>query len=493
MHGWTGTPAFVESHGADRGAAAAGALVAYPAGIDNSWNVGICCGTAMAAGVDDVGFLDAVIADVEARELVDPSRLAVGGQSNGGVLAYEFACQQPDLVNVVFAVATENVTGCRPSTPVSLLHIHGLADTTIPFNGTLLSSVTGTPLPSIGSTLLDWGAADGCGGTYTTLPFNGRSDVNSYTFTDCPSTTSVQLVRSKNMGHEWPDTATRIQQTGVDPSSMLWSYLAQAWSSRPSLAPSSVVTSETAAPTGATGRTSVVSITFGGRDRSYRVFVPSGLPAGPRPLVVLLPADGGTAANLEKSGVEVGAASAHAIVAYPDPQGRAWTADDEGFISAVIDDVAARLLVDPAHVIVGGYSSGGTMAYKYACDRSYRVSGLFVVAGVGPSAPCTLQRPISLLHIHGLADPVSPYSSATAGALSWATADGCGSAYSTTNYAGRSDVLDFRIITCPAGASVELVRSKSMTNAWPTTASAISSTGVDPDSMLWTWASELWD
>src|SRR5690606_38723723 len=36
-------------------------IVAYPNGLDSSWNAGVCCGNAAEGGVDDVGFTRAVI------------------------------------------------------------------------------------------------------------------------------------------------------------------------------------------------------------------------------------------------------------------------------------------------------------------------------------------------------------------------------------------------------------------------------------------------
>src|SRR4051794_1096726 len=139
LHGLQTTASWMELRGTDVGAAAAGALVAYPEGIGMSWNSGTCCGAAYTAGLDDVGFLDAIIADVKARMKVDEGRVAIGGASDGGVMSYRYACERSGTVKALFIVASVNLEGCAPTQPVSLMHIHGQADPTIPYLGSAYS------------------------------------------------------------------------------------------------------------------------------------------------------------------------------------------------------------------------------------------------------------------------------------------------------------------------------------------------------------------
>ena len=68
-------------------------LVVYPDGVNHAWNTGGgCCGTPAKQGIDDVAFLQAVVATVEARPPVDPGRIYATGISNGGIMAYRLAC-----------------------------------------------------------------------------------------------------------------------------------------------------------------------------------------------------------------------------------------------------------------------------------------------------------------------------------------------------------------------------------------------------------------
>src|SRR5207248_1491211 len=64
---------------------------------------------------------------------------------------------------------------------------------------------------------------------------------------------------------------------------------------------------------------------------------------------------------------------------------------------------------------VTGLSRGGTMAYRLACELSWRLAAIAPVArnmadanGDVQSVPCNPDRPVSVLAINGAADAVVP-------------------------------------------------------------------------------------
>jgi polyhydroxybutyrate depolymerase len=174
-----------------------------------------------------------------------------------------------------------------------------------------------------------------------------------------------------------------------------------------------------AAPRSFSAGASVHSINFGGLDRSYRVYLPAGLPT-PAPLVVMLHGCFGDAQQCEnRYGWDELADDAKFVVAYPDGVGRAWNAhgccgrpaqeniDDVGFINAAVNDISRNVSIDSARTYATGVSNGGMMAYVLACN-----SGNF--AAIGPVAatqlgPCSTPHPTSVMHIHGAADQVIRY------------------------------------------------------------------------------------
>jgi polyhydroxybutyrate depolymerase len=81
-----------------------GFLAVYPdgtgpfAGRLHMWNSGDCCGSAQWNGVDDVGFLLAVLDDVSERTAVDATRVYATGLSNGAMMAYRLAAEASDRI-----------------------------------------------------------------------------------------------------------------------------------------------------------------------------------------------------------------------------------------------------------------------------------------------------------------------------------------------------------------------------------------------------------
>ena len=144
----TGPADAATSTGFDALADRAGVLVAYPSGIKRSYNAGLCCGQAVVQQVDDVAFLEDVVADLRSR---GAGRISVVGFSNGGMMAYRFACARPALVDTVGVLSgTLEVPRCEG--PIRALHLHGTSDTAVPFEGTPWSerlSAYLRPVPTI--------------------------------------------------------------------------------------------------------------------------------------------------------------------------------------------------------------------------------------------------------------------------------------------------------------------------------------------------------
>lgn len=166
---------------------------------------------------------------------------------------------------------------------------------------------------------------------------------------------------------------------------------------------------------------SVHTLDVDGAGRSYRLYKPVGLPSS-APLVVMLHGGFGSAKQAERSyGWDELADSEKFLVAYPDGYHRAWNAngggccgrparegvDDIGFVRAVVADIANNVSIDPARVYVTGMSNGAIMSYTLACNTSI-FAAIGVVSGTQLD-PCQSPRPVSVIHIHGTADPLVRY------------------------------------------------------------------------------------
>lgn len=174
-------------------------VVAYPAGIGNSFNAGVCCGDAFSQGVDDVGFSRAVVLQLQSQLCIDPNRVYATGMSNGGHMAHLLACEAAD----VFA-ATASVTGvlnlppatCDPGRPISVMDFHGDADPIVPFGG------TGIGFPAVPQMMQDWAARNGCGGV-SQVSFE-QGDMRCETWPACTDGVETTLCVTAGGGHCWP-------------------------------------------------------------------------------------------------------------------------------------------------------------------------------------------------------------------------------------------------------------------------------------------------
>ncbi len=143
-------------------------LYAAPDGTVDSmgkrfWDATDACCNLYGMPEDDVGYLDAIIDDVAARYNLDAKRVFVVGHSNGGFMAHRFACDMAPRVAAIVSLAGAqwlDATKCMPSEKVSVVQIHGDADTTIKYTGD-------TFYPSAHVTVADWATKNGCTGSLT--------------------------------------------------------------------------------------------------------------------------------------------------------------------------------------------------------------------------------------------------------------------------------------------------------------------------------------
>jgi polyhydroxybutyrate depolymerase len=194
-----------------------------------------------------------------------------------------------------------------------------------------------------------------------------------------------------------------------------------------------------------------------GGDRPVAVHTPPGYdPDVPSPLVLLLHGWGGSGAGMINL---LGASVRNAGMMYAAPDGipdrcgsPAWNAtegccgcggvrmaDDSSYLRAVIDEVQSRLNVDPRRIYVIGYSAGGAMAFRLACDDGGRIAAIVSFAGPSWKDPALCQKTgaVHILEIIGTADdsygPFEvegvPIPGALETVLQWVTINGCSEIY----------------------------------------------------------------
>lgn len=230
LHGYGSSGAeFAEGSGLAALAEAEGALFLAPDGTIDArenrfWNGSDACCDFADTGIDDVGYIADLVAEVAEVYTVDPDRVHVVGFSNGAFLTHRIACERPDVVASVAALAgavPTDSSACDPAEPVSVLLVHGDDDRVIDYDGGG-AFFTRAPYPGAIESRELWADDLGCGpvedvGRLDLLEFPGEETAVT-THPGCDGEATVTLWTAEAVNHRLPFTD--------DGLATLWAWLA---------------------------------------------------------------------------------------------------------------------------------------------------------------------------------------------------------------------------------------------------------------------------
>ncbi|MFQ5746207.1 MAG: alpha/beta hydrolase family esterase [Gemmatimonadota bacterium] len=188
------------------------------------------CSAGDALGIDDLGFVRALVDTLTANWAIDPARVFATGFSQGAMFIQRLACEPGTPVAGIASVgatlraATAAVCGqgaFRPR-PLSVLLMHGTLDNTLPAGGRG-SGPTGAV--SLDSAVAVWRSVDGCGPTpvITFEPDSSTSPrVRSEAFGGCAPGSRLRLEVLEGLGHEWPRPT--LNPSGIDASRIIMDF-----------------------------------------------------------------------------------------------------------------------------------------------------------------------------------------------------------------------------------------------------------------------------
>lgn len=215
-----------------------GFIVAFPNGSSRlprqrlaTWNAGKCCGFARDRDIDDVAYVKQVIADIRRRVAIDETRIYATGMSNGGMMAHRLACEMAETFAAVAAVAgTDNTTVCRPTRPISVMHIHARDDTHVLFGGgagkdAFRDTSKVTDFTSVDVTIAGWLARNGLEPPPRRVLDVPGAQMDLYTSPRHDA--EVARVVTETGGHSWPGgKAVRGKQPSqaIEANDVIWNF-----------------------------------------------------------------------------------------------------------------------------------------------------------------------------------------------------------------------------------------------------------------------------
>ncbi len=205
MHGIGDNMTNFSNVGFDNIADTARFIVVYPQGMpnilsQNSWNNG----TLLASGANDIGFLSMLLDTMKVKYDIDFSRVYFTGFSMGGIMTHHMICALPGRIAAIASVAgpmaDSDISSCNPGRAVPVMHMHGTADGTVPYNTGALPSLSLVP-----TTMAFWQNNNGCGDSSEyNLPNTVSGDnitVDTIAYNSCNAPTI--LWRENGADHQW--------------------------------------------------------------------------------------------------------------------------------------------------------------------------------------------------------------------------------------------------------------------------------------------------
>ena len=180
-------------------------IAAYPSALTGSWDNNA-----------DVGFIQAVIADIEKRYRVDSSRRFLAGHSGGARLAGKISCTWPSgiaaFAQVSYSLRFEDVSDCATAAAKPALVMHGTADTISPYDG-------GRNVISAPDSAAFWADKYASGSPHLS-EFNLKLDTGDDMVGELSSWSApVKFYSLTGGGHPFPSSdASRVSSTGGGPT-----------------------------------------------------------------------------------------------------------------------------------------------------------------------------------------------------------------------------------------------------------------------------------
>ena len=206
-------------------------IIVYPqgTGFPLRWAAGY---DGVTDQVDDVSFIDGLIAFLFYDFCLDSSRVYVNGFSNGAGMTHRIACEIPDRIAAVGMMsgaypaldsACEAIYWAAPRT-IPMIAFHGTADPIVPYEG---GDFMDAGLPPVAAWADAWVERNGCAADE---PTETTGAVSGIRYTDCEGGADVVLYTVEGGGHQWtgggeaPGFIVGEMNRDVNATELMWEF-----------------------------------------------------------------------------------------------------------------------------------------------------------------------------------------------------------------------------------------------------------------------------
>lgn len=500
LHGYALTAEFqMNFSGMNSIADTANFMVAYPQGLimeatipgfpvsGPGWNINADSLFVSPGAVDDVLFIDSIIKAIRNEYLITEDKIYACGFSNGGFMAQILGCEMSDQIAAVASVGGSlPVTwSCISSAPIPRFLINGTKDQQVDYEN-------GFPalLYSVPESLDQFIHRNQCDSTpvIDTLPNPDLSDsslVVRFTWPAC----AAELLHYQILdgGHQWPGGNNLIPALGhfnkdINASAEIWNFFKRN-------------------PKSFDNRDLEINMMVDDSLRSFVLHIPSTYD-GTRPWPLIINYHGFANSAMDQislSQMNDVVDTAEFLVAYPqglavinpflgfaapgwNVDGTLSSNDDVEFTRKLIQYVQTEFNLDPNRIHATGWSMGAAMAFQVSCHLYDLIASTACVSNQMSEKQimdCLVNRPFSILQMHGTADPIVPFngdgvifSPAMNTANFWASNNRCTQDSMVTNLPDlegedSSTVTTIQFQDCDLGTEVLFYRIEGGGHSWP--------------------------
>jgi polyhydroxybutyrate depolymerase len=244
-----------------------------------------------------------------------------------------------------------------------------------------------------------------------------------------------------------------------------------------------------------------------GQARSFLLYLPDNYSEDPIPLVFSFHGSGGIPQNqVDTSGFNTLADRHGFAVVFPtgvftnSVTTRSWNAnldagvDDVQFVRDMIEDVASSVNIDRSRIYTSGFSGGGRMSSRLACELSDVLAAAAPVAGLQYPDGCTPSRAIPIISFHAIDDRVNQYEvgensrpywrmGVETALDKWRQANKCSLVNNDDNIAPGISYYSWN--NCGNAAEINFYQTETGGHTWPGSSSGNAVQDIDASELIW--------